>query len=221
MPIALFPELTNTLSRLGRVLRPWRRITDVEEQVLRRARGAFLVQWFGTGIPILGVNLHVAIGNIEPFKRRYLAVERSMDDPLPALSLIGPLGALTGLMFGVALSPVGVVYVAKHANEIFTDLAGEPAGGIFGMLYRIIGVWLIPLLSPGLAALATGGLLVGALAMVAGGDRTTRGIQMLLGELALLFDATIRFWEQLSGPRGEIRNPLLRKARKFPSWRRL
>jgi hypothetical protein len=208
VPIALLPELTRTLARAGRMLAPWSRLVLLEEQVLRRARGAFLVHWLGTSVPVRGLQLHVAIRNIDAFRQRYLAVERSMPGPATPLNLLGPLAGIGGLVVGMAMSPTGWVLVARYADEIADRLIGGTAGGILGLVYRLFGYALAPVLGLGLGLPVA---LAGAFAGVLGGGPAPRAVYELLGELAMLIDAVVRFWDVLTGPRGAVRNPLLRR----------
>lgn len=206
MPIALLPELTRILLRTGRVLSPWSRLAELEEQVLRRARGAFLVHWFGTSVPVQGLHLHVAIRNIEELRRRYLLVERSMPGPATELNLLGPLAGIGGLVVGMAMSPVGWILVARYVGDIADRLVGGTSGGIIAMIYRLAGFLLAPLLVIGLGLPAA---LVGALAVAVGGGPTGRAAYELLGELAMLIDSAVRFWDLVTGPRSAVRNPVL------------
>lgn len=189
----------------------------LEEQILRRARGAFLVHWFGTSVPVRGLGLHIVIGNVAALKRRYLQAKRSMPGAAPELNLIGPLSAIGGVMLGMAMSPTGAILIAMQTLRIANYLAdegmvGSDTAGILAMLYRVIGIWVLPALGPALGVLAVPLLLVGALGAALGGSRTARGVYEALGEVAGLIDVVVRFWDMLSGPRSEIRNPLLRRV---------
>ena len=208
MPIALLPELTRLLVRVGRVLSPWSRLAFLEEQVLRRARSAFLVHWFGTSVPERDLHLHVAIRNIEALRLRYLAVERSMPGASTELNLLGPLAGMGGLIVGMAMSPTGWILVARYAYRIFDRLVGGTTGGVFGLIYRLLGYALAPVLVIGIGLPVA---LAGAFGAVLGGGATPRAVYELLGEAAMLIDAVVRFWDVLTGPRSAVRNPLLRR----------
>ena len=195
------------------MLAPWSRLVYLEEQMLRRARGAFLVHWFGTSIPVKGINLHIAIANIDDLKRRYLEVKEAMQrGPEPELNLLGPLAGLAGLLVGIAMSPTGAMLIASQARRIMDALVDEPWSTILTMLYRLVGVWLLPIVGPAFVGLlVVPFLLAQGVGYALGGDPKARGVYLLLGEAAMLIDAVVRFWDQLMGPRSEIRNPLLRK----------
>jgi hypothetical protein len=206
VPIALLPELTAALSRAARALHPWSRLAEIDERLLRRAKSAFLVHWFGTGVPEKQLSLHVAIGNMAALQERYLLVKRSMPGAPPELNLLGPLSGIAGLLVGFALSPTGLILVATQIDEITTalGLGGGAGTGVLAMLLLVLTSMVLPILGPGL-------FLYGGLAAVAGNERTTRAIYLLLGELAMLLDATVRLWDVITGPRSEVRNPLLRR----------
>jgi hypothetical protein len=211
VPIALLPELTATLDQTGRALAPWSRLSELEEQILRRARGAFLVHWFGTSVPVNRLNLYIAITNIAELQERYVEVQRSMQDDDPELNLLGPLSGIAGFLVGTAVSPAGAGLIARYIREILSLLIGETGGGILGLFYRLIGFWILPILGPALGLIALPLLLVGALTLGLGGHPQSRMLYTILGELAMLLDATVRLWDVLTGPRTEVRNPLLRR----------
>jgi hypothetical protein len=211
VPIALLPELTATLARAGKVLAPWSRMVSLEETILMRARGAFLVHWFGRTVPVQGLSLHIAIRNIAELKRRYLEVNRSMPGAPPELNLLGPLAGIAGFLFGAAVSPTGAILIATQMHRIMDALVGGWGGGILATLYRIIGIWILPALGPALGILVLPLLLGGALVAALGGDRLSQGIYLALGELAVLLDVVLRFWDQITGPRSGVRNPLVRR----------
>lgn len=211
MPIFLLPELAAVLHRAGRTLKPMSRLVLIEEQLLRRARGAFLVHWFGTGVPERQLSLHVAIANEAALRARYLEVQRSMDEPLPGLNLLGPLAGIAGLLAGIAVSPTGVVLIATELSALSDLLVGMMDSGVFTVIWHGLVRWLTPVLGPAAGLLAAVAGLAWTVAAALGGDRTSRAAVRILGETALLLDALIRFWDVLNGPRENVKNPLLRK----------
>jgi len=213
MPIALFPELTAALARTGRKVAPWGQLVTIETQLLRRAESAFLVHWFGPGVPEQRLGLHIAVRNLAALRERYLLARESMPAPIPALSVLGPLSGIAGLVVGMAMSPTGAILLATQMKRIAHALIDKPClADLVTLLYRIFGVFLLPVLGPFLALTAGAPLMLAAgLGFAAGGNPTVRAVVTLLGEIGLLIDALGRFWDQLSGPRDKIRNPLLKK----------
>lgn len=210
MPIFLLPELAAALNRAGRTLKPMSRLVLIEEQLLRRARGAFLVHWFGTGVPERQLGLHVAIANEAALRARYLEVKRGMDAPFPELNLLGPLAGIAGLLAGIAVSPTGVVLLVTKLSVLSDLLVETMDSGLLTALWWIFR-WLTPALGPAAAFLAVPVLLAGSLAAALGGDRDSRAVVRVLGESAMFTDAFIRFYDVITGPRDQVKNPLLRK----------
>lgn len=209
MPISLFPELTAQLVKTGKVLSPWARLVTIEQTLLRRAQSAYLTHWFGRGrVPTKDISLHIAIRNVGALRDQYLLAKRSMPEPVPGLNLFGPLAGYAGLVVGAAMSPTGFALIISQFGRIKQYLFGGKSGwDQFIMVLKIIGALILlplfPVLGPGLGLFA-------ASLMVIGNDPTTRSIVMLTGELAAFIEAMSEFWKQLSGPRSEIRNPLLK-----------
>jgi hypothetical protein len=213
MPIALFPELTATLRRTGIVVAPWSRLVEIETQLLRRAESAFLTRWFGTSVPERRLSLYIAIRNLDQLRDQYLLAKRSMAPPLPELNLLGPLSGIAGLLVGMAMSPTGALLIATQARRIAGALVERPwLADIIAISYRLLGIFILPALGPVLAlVIGMPLLLIAGLGFVAGGNPVARAVVGLLGELAMLIEWLGRFWDQLTGPRENIRNPLLRR----------
>ena len=211
MPIALFPELTENLRRTGKVMAPWSRLVDIETQLLRRAQSAFLTHWFGTSVPERRLNLYIAIRNVEALQKRYMLAKRSVEPAPSGLNLLGPLSGIAGLIVGMAMSPTGALLIATQMHHVSDLLAKQPWADLITMVYRLVGVFILPVLGPFLALVVGMPLLLMAgIGFAAGGTPVVRAVVSLLGEVALLIDGLGRFWDQLSGPRANIRNPLLR-----------
>ena len=211
MPIALFPELTESLRRTGKVMTPWSRLVDIETQLLRRAQSAFLTHWFGTSVPERRLNLYIAIRNVEALQKRYMLAKRSVEPAPSGLNLLGPLSGIAGLIVGMAMSPTGALLIATQMHHVSDLLAKQPWADLITMVYRLVGVFILPVLGPFLALVVGMPLLLMAgIGFAAGGTPVVRAVVSLLGEVALLIDGLGRFWDQLSGPRANIRNPLLR-----------
>nr|MBP6728025.1 hypothetical protein [Microthrixaceae bacterium] len=71
MPIALL--LTAPVDALRRGIKrwaPWQGLAESEALVLRRWRGRFLTNWFGTALPLAGVTPLVAVANLGELRAR-------------------------------------------------------------------------------------------------------------------------------------------------------
>jgi hypothetical protein len=71
--------LTDTLSVVTKGVRglaPWQSITEIWTLAVTRLRSAWLVGWFGTRLPIAGVDLLVAFVNHEALRRLFALVTR-------------------------------------------------------------------------------------------------------------------------------------------------
>jgi hypothetical protein len=211
MPIALLPELAKALTNVGGRLTPWNILAQLEEQLLRRARGAFLVRWFGRTVPERRLSLHIAIVNITDLRARYQQAKRSLPGPLPELNLFGPIAGAAGVAAGLFASPTGSILFAPYLHDVFAEMPERWWRDPLAMFYALVGNWIMPLAGPGLAVglLAPVGILA-AVALSIKGDRTSHLAIRLLGEVALLIDAFLGFWDQFQGPVEEIRNPLVR-----------
>lgn len=212
MPIALLPDLAKTLLGVGGKLEPWERLVGLEVEVLRRARGAFLVQWFGRRVPERQLSLHVVFMNIAALKARYRQVRQSLPQPYPELNLIGPIAGAAGVLVGVFASVSGSFLFMPYLHEVFELLVGTGFWGtLVTMSYSLLGNWIMPLLGPalGVGLLAPLGIAM-ALGLALANDRTSDGIVRLMGNVAVMIDAFLTFWNQLEDPRTPIRNPLVR-----------
>lgn len=211
MPIALYPELTTSLSKVGGALSSWNRLTLIEEQILRRARSAFLTKWFGPGVPERRLSLYMHIANIEEFRTRYALVKRSMPGPLPEMNLLRPIAGMAGFATGLFFSPAGVVLFAPHIKSMFDMLTDSWWGDPASLIYSVVINWLMPILAPLLAGgLVAPALIIFAIAAALSGDRRSRAIHRLLGDSAMLIDAFLTFWEQITGPTDDIKNPVVK-----------
>lgn len=206
MPIALFPELTAVLRRTGNVVSPWSRLVDIETQLLRRAESAFLTHWFGIGVPERRLSLYIAIRNIDALRRQFLLAKHSSESTPSELSLLIPMAGITGALVGIAMSPTGIGLIISQFGRIWEALAGQ------SVLYRILAIAiLIPGLGPAFMLASTPLLLFAGIGFAAGGNPAVRSFVSLMGELGQLIHWLAEFWKQLSGPRENIRNPLVRR----------
>ncbi|MES2055450.1 MAG: hypothetical protein V4564_05865 [Pseudomonadota bacterium] len=209
MPLVLFPELTFQLWRTGKALAPWSRLVGIEQTLLRRVESAYLTAWFGPNVPEKQLNLHIAIRNIAALRDQYQLAKRSRPDPISGISLLGPLSGIAGALLGAAMSPTGLILIVTELTKVGSSIA--PIWNIV----TVIGAIILFLPLTGLIAGVVVGIglpfgLFAALGLGIAGDATTRSVITLLGDLGLMIDAMGRFWDQLSGPRDQVKNPLLR-----------
>ena len=218
MPLLLFPELTLQMWTTGHKLAPWVRLVGIEQTLLRRVESAYLSWWFGRRVPEKNLNLLIAIRNIDALKDQYQLAKRSRPDPISQTSMLGPLAGISGMLVGAAMSPTGLVLIASQFKRIIGAITGTAwedrsliekiLWGTGGVLAFIFGLGLLPGLAIGVG-MPLG--LFAALGLGIAGDAQTRSIVTLLGDLGLFIDALGQFWDQISGPRDKVRNPLLRK----------
>jgi len=216
MPLALFlQDMVSTLRAASTGLMPWLDIVSFESTIVERARGAFLVHWFGPRLPFEGLSLRAHIVNIAALDQQFLAAQRSVPESPGGPNLTEPLLGFAGMLTGVMMSPVGAIAGASLMLR-FSEF------GIGVLLKALVWVALPGLLILGLvlapagtAILVGGGLSlagIGAvLAVVLANRRDARAIFDLFGALARLMNAGVTLLGQLMGPRSEVRNPLLRK----------
>jgi len=208
MPLAIMLQqhlsvLTKGVRRIDR----WRAVTETFELVVARLRSAYLVRWFGTRLPTRGLALNVAFVNMDALRRRWSAIGggRRVQTPAIGPNLTEPLLGLGGTLVGILASPVNSVLLGLTLGTLvdrwYTQLfavANWLTGGLLGG-----GIL-------GLAGIAGGvGLLVGLAAGAISGQ--LRGGFDLLGALAEIVEPLQALWEQVSGPREAVRNPLLRE----------
>ncbi|MBZ4373786.1 hypothetical protein [Corallococcus sp. AS-1-6] len=195
-------------------LDPFNRLVALEETLIARARSAFLVHWFGTGLPTSGLALRVSIANIDSLRRRYQAVLSATRPDDRGLNLTEPLLGLVGNLAGSLLSPAGVVSLTVLARRLIPTWVR--------VLLFIFGWSIIPGIAAAVGVLlAPGGLGLGVL-LGARNEQPVRAIHDLMGALARLIEQVNRFIDLLLGPRERIRNPLLRQFLEvFDSFARL
>lgn len=216
MPLALFPELTFQLWRTGQKLAPWSRLVGIEQTLLRRVESAYLTAWFGPRVPEKQLNLFIAIRNIAALRDQYQLAKRSRPDPISRISLLGPLSGIAGALVGAAMSPTGLILIATQMKRIVAAVSGSDWWGkqsLFKKILIVIGaiVFMIPGGNTIYMAAALSGGLFAAIGFGIAGDATARSVVTLLGDLGLMIDAMGRFWDQLTGPRDKVKNPLLKR----------
>jgi hypothetical protein len=205
MPLSLF--LTGTFTTWQRDLSRWYvwgRLIDLEQTLLERARGAFLARWFGGGLPTSQGEPLVFLSNIEELTARVRQLRRGSPSQEADRNLTEPLAGITGTLVGALLSPTSsfilMPVIAEQMPKWTTQLAAALNTITLGALGPLVAALGVPLVGLGAPYLA----LTRPAEAVAGFG--------ILGALAGLFLALRRFFEQLVGPRSEVRNPLLRQV---------
>ncbi len=210
MPIALYPELAQTLADAASRLALWARLAPLEGQLLRRAQGAFIVHWFGPMIPEYRLNLLVAFDNMAELRARLVAVNGAVQQTT-GLNLTRPIAAMIGTMLGAGMSVSAIILQLPYVHDLLSLLPPTWWADLFKPLYTTLVMWILPALGP--AAVLFIGLPLGvafAVGTAIGNDRESRMKYALLGGVAMLLDAFLGFWDQLTGPADRIRNPVLR-----------
>lgn len=200
MPLSLLLTQQLTILTEGvRKLDPWEGITDTFALVARRLRSVWLVRWFGTSVPVEGIDVRVAIANLDGLRSRYASVTAAARGAVGGgPNLTEPLLGAGGSIAGALAAPVNAMVVAVIAGGVLTScwervvaaLGWVSGGGLMSALLLVA----TPLAAAGVVAQAVGG-----------GAVDTYDV---LGALAVMALPLQRLWDQLSG-RAPLRNPLL------------
>lgn len=211
MPLALLLQSAFApLADASRVLDTWNAVLRLEALVIDRGRGAFLVTWFGSGLPRANGRLAVVIDNIAALGEQYRLARAQTHGGQTGPSLTEPLAGMAGMAAGMFLSPSGVLmYLWATVREslgligasLVTLIWGPLMIGIFTGIGGAVAVVILPfalLLGLGMGIAATAGWETGPAAID------------LMRDIARGMQALTRFVNLLTGPREAIRNPLLR-----------
>jgi hypothetical protein len=205
VPLALLlsEQLGILVKGVDEKLRHWDEAMDRFSLVAERLRSAYLVHWFGTALPSIGLALRVGLANMDELRSRWLAVggpQAGATQPAGP-SLLEPLLGAGGVLAGIFASPLNGI------------LLGLTIGSLVDTWWaRTLAV--VNWLTAGLlmaAALSVGGLgfPVGLIAYAISGQ--AQGLLDFLGAAEELAGPLQRFWAQVTGPREAVRNPLLRE----------
>lgn len=203
MPIALLLQGTFQPFNKGvRRLAPWVDVGDRLALVGQRMRTAYIVRWFGTDVPARGSALRVSFANLREVLARATNV-RSRQSPTPVdagmagETAMGMVGTFAGWTFtpGVQFA-TSIAWVATGAWswwKLLGILNIAALGGISSAIFLGLGV-----AAPVTAVFSTRvrGSAQGLAALYEGIVEVARPLQT--------------FWSQLTGPRDQIRNPVLR-----------
>ena len=210
MPLALLLQgLIKTIAQGAKRLAPWAVMAEMEELLIDRARGAFIVHWFGTAVPLEGLHLRIAIANLDELRSRFNEVlaEYNRRRIPNGLNLIEPLAGMTGAIVGTLLTPTGqlmiMVAIQNQINTWWQSIllmlnwisGGVPSSGIL----LAVGVIALPL------------VLLAPLMLVLTQPEAVRSAFGFMAALARAIDASTQLIHILLGPREAIRNPLTRR----------
>jgi hypothetical protein len=207
MPLALLLQgMIKTIAKGAKKLAPWAAMAYLEELLIDRARGAFLVHWFGTGLPLEGLQIRMAIANLDELRMRFneALAERNRRLTATGPNLLDPLAGLAGTVAGILVSPTGqlmlMIALERHLTGLGQSLAHMLNWLSGGLLGAGLGLGLIPPI-----------VLLGAFTLLVTDPESVRQAYNFLGAMARAIDATRTFITLLLGPREAVRNPLLRR----------
>lgn len=207
MPIALLlQEVVSALKKGGEVMEPWGQMALLEELLVDRARGAFVVHWFGVAVPLHGLSLRVVIDNFEALRARYTEALRQVPTSSGSgMNLTEPLAGMAGSMAGMLFTPTGFLMLSVAVSKMMPQWFAQLGAGINWLTMGMIA--LLP------AAIVTVAFPLVVVAVIFGllvrQDDLAPGYN-LLGAVADLLDAAGTFLKTLTAPRAEVANPLLR-----------
>ncbi|NUO75455.1 MAG: hypothetical protein HOQ32_05510 [Lysobacter sp.] len=213
MPIGLLlTSLSTPLAGMATAFERWNAVLRLEAVVIDRARGAFLVEWFGARLPRLDSRLRVVIGNIVALGERYREARAQSKGGQTGPNLLEPLAGMAGMAVGMFISPSGSL---MYLYTCLRESAGAIVSSLLTILYSPIFLAEITGLGTAVAAVAfplvlIGGLVAGIVAAAAGPNSSMVLAYELLGDATRAIQALTRFINLLMGPREAIRNPLLR-----------
>ncbi len=207
MPVALLLQtVIKNLASGAKKLAPWGKMAVIEELLIDRARGAFLVHWFGASLPLEGLSIRIAIANLDQLSARYdlVLAERNRRLVSAGPNLLEPLAGLSGMIAGFAASPVMLALITARLHSGMEEGWAKGLAGL-GWALTLGGNLFAPLLP--LFALAGG---VAVFVDLAANPERLRQIYAFLGAGADLLHSGTELINQLTGPREQIRNRLLR-----------
>jgi hypothetical protein len=213
MPLAfLLQEIFGALKKGLVKLLPFGQLALIEELLIARARGAFMTHWFGSGLPFHGLSVLIHIDNIAALRKRYQAVlaqvKRDRERDLGP-NFTEPLAGLVGVAAGMAASPGGMAAILIASLRKVEWYVGLLIGVIWGPVLLGLAFWM-SFLAAAAGAIAFPFATAGAIHLASVNDPFARAIYNFLGALARFAGPLIDFVKQLTGPREEVRNPLLR-----------
>ena len=212
MPIGLLlTGLSASLAATAAAFERWNAVLRLEAVVIDRARGAFLVEWFGARLPRTGTRLRVVIGNIDALGERYREARARSMGGQTGPNLLEPVAGLAGMAAGMFISPSGAL---MYLYACLRESLGAILSSLLTILYSPIFLAEITGLGAGMAAVAfplvlLGGFVVAIIAAAGGVNSSMVLVFELVGDATRAIQGLTRFINLLTGPREAIRNPLL------------
>jgi hypothetical protein len=206
MPLSLVLHATfTTWHREMRRLNDWNQLVDLEEQLLERARGAFMARWFGTALPLYMGDLRIVIANIDELRTRYQELRRQAGGGTNAseLNLTEPLAGITGMLAGSLLSPTSSMVLMSVIDEQMSKWYVTLAAALNALTFGALGTLV--------AGVAGPAVILGVPYWALTKPDQAHAAHDFLGVLAGLFVSARKFIEQIVGPRDAVHNPLLGK----------
>ncbi|MCI0690347.1 MAG: hypothetical protein L0Y54_24375, partial [Sporichthyaceae bacterium] len=197
MPLALLLQETfrPLIARTPR-LAPWADVGDRIALVGQRMRTAYLVSWFGPRVPTNGNALRVSLVNLRELLAKAAGVRRlqpatPVDEGMAGETVSGVVGTLAGMTFSpFAQIAISISYLTSGAKRWYLAVVNLATVGI------------LPLAAAALAPVWA--------ATVPTVRETTRALADFYAVVTELAGPVADFWRQLTGPREEVRNPVLR-----------
>jgi hypothetical protein len=205
VPLALLlqQQLGILVKGVGEKLRHWDEAMETISTVAERLRSAYLVHWFGTALPSEGDTLKVGLANMHELRARWMAVGGPQAGATPPVgpNLTEPLLGYGGALVGIFASPLNGI--------LLTTAIGSLVDTWWAKVLAVVNWLTAGLLMSAALSLGGVGFPVGLIVLAAGGE--LRDLFDFLGAAAELAVPLQQFWEQVTGPREAVRNPLLRE----------
>jgi hypothetical protein len=208
MPLAiLLQEQLSVVTKGLKKVDRWATVTETFSLVVDRLRSAYLVRWFGTPLPSVGLELRVAFANMDELRRRWLAIGADRPPGTPAIgpNLTEPLLGMSGTLVGIFATPLNSMLLSVALGELVDRWWVVALAAVNWLTYGLLGAGVL-----GLVGVAGGAGLLWALSAWAISGQPREAFD-LLGAIAEVVEPLQRFWQQVTGPREAVKNPLLRE----------
>jgi len=181
----------------------------IDERLLERSRTAFLINWFGSGLPYVHLGLAMHIDNIDALRRRYQAVAAQVRKDEAGPNFTEPLAGLVGVAAGALVSPAGTLSLLLVHFRRTSTIVAVLIGILWGPVIGLLALWM-SFLGAAVGAVVFPAAVAGAVYVGQINEPTVRAVYDLLGALAVFTGPLVALIAQLTGPRDQVRSPLLR-----------